>query len=564
MTREKTNSNSLRCLSATTWLSFIILLVQCILITQSAVLAQAPLKGPLQKSGSKNSAKTKPPTDQEELSINEPFGQEIAQDSITITKPALSALISITRTSDPFGLDSQGARTVNLPEVARLTIENNLDIGISRLDEQSRKMLYLASLGKFLPDINLGYQYNYLKGHANLPFIGFGPQGLHFDNPIIVTGAGFTYHAFRGGSILFGAMASKSSYRAAQNARHATTNDALLQAAKYFYDLQLQEAILAVRISAVRTSEAQLKLNRDLHEGGLATMLDVYQAETQLSQDRQNLIDQQIARRDAAIKLAQYLNIEQGEDLSPASPQLLKTRLVAEQMGPPDLLRIAIDNRPELKQYEALRLAAKRQIVIALAKLMPTFDFSGAVYGIGETLGHSTETRTFDTLVPSPASPGGFAVTPVTADINRRIGAVWQIGYNIKWYFQGMGTVDAANTYGAKLLARQAQLQQQKELNQVIADVRQSYLNTLSTENKIIETTAQERSSAEELRLARLRLQHGLGRNIDVLRAQQDYISALIAKAQALRDFNIAQVQLLRDTGVLSSSTLTARVPFKG
>ena len=165
---------------------------------------------------------------------------------------------------------------------------------------------------------------------------------------------------FRGGSILFGAMQSKNNYRAAQNARSATVNDTLLQTAKYYYDLLLQEAILSVRISAVRTSEEQLKLNSDLHDGGKATMLEVYQAETQLSQDRQNLIDQQITRRDAAIKLAQYLNAQQGEDLAPANPLLLKTRLVAEQMGPAGLLRVAIDHRPELKQYEQLRLAAKK------------------------------------------------------------------------------------------------------------------------------------------------------------------------------------------------------------
>ena len=524
-------------------------------------LNQVPLKGPVTN---KSNPKPSPPLSTSEPSVNEPagFSQAASGDSITIGKPALSALITITRSADPFGLDSDGSRPISLADVAQLAIENNLDIGVSRLDEQSRKILYYASLGKFLPDINLMYNYNYLKGHANLPFIGLGPTGLRFNNPIIATGAGFTYHAYRGGSILFGAMQSKNNYHAAQHAREATTNDTLLQSAKYYYDLMLQEAILAVRISAVRTSDEQLKMNRDLHEGGLATMLDVYQAETQLSQDRQNLIDQQITRRDAAIKLAQYLNIDQAEDLTPANVQLQKIRLVSEQMNPADLLRIAIDNRPELKRYEDLRLAAKRQIMIALAKLQPTFDFNGNVYGVGETLGHSTETVNFDTVVTTPT--GALALQPTTARVSRQIGGIWQIGYSIKWHFQGMGTVDAANTYSAKILARQAQLEQQRELNQVIADVRQSYLNTLSNENKITETSSQVRSATEELRLARLRLQHGLGKNIDVLRAQQDYISALIAKAQALTNFNIAEAQLLRDIGVLSSATLTARQPFRG
>ncbi len=61
-----------------------------------------------------------------------------------------------------------------------------------------------------------------------------------------------------------------------------------------------------------------------------------------------------------------------------------------------------------------------------------------------------------------------------------------------------------------------------------------------------------------------LRFQYGLGKNIDVLKAQQDYTSALIAKAQALKNFDVAQAQLLHDIGIISITTLTARTPFEG
>ncbi len=484
-------------------------------------------------------------------------------DSVTIERPSLSALIAITRSADPFGLDSQSSRPITLDEAAHLAIYNNLDIGVSGLNEQARKTLFLASLGKFLPDLNLSYNYNYLKGHADLPFVGFGAGGLHFNNPVIITGSVLTYHAFRGGSILYGALESKANYRAAQQSKKATVNDTLLQTAKDYYELLLQEALLAVRITAVQTSEELLKQNKDLRAGGLATALDVYQAETQLSSDRQNLIDQQINRRNAAIKLAQLLNADQSTDLVAATNQLQKIRLVSEQLRPVNLLGIAIDHRPELKQYKELRLAAKREINVALAKLLPTFDLTGGVYGVGETLSPATRTATVSGLA---VGPGGSSVitAPITIHEDRRISAIGFIGYKLNWEFTGMGTVEAANTHYAKLLARQAQLQEQKVLNQVIADVRQSYLNTLGSENKINETTIQVNSATEELRLAKLRFQYGLGKNIDVLRAQQDFTSALIAKAQAIAYFNVYQAQLLRDLGVLSTATLTARTPFNG
>ena len=98
-------------------------------------------------------------------------------------------------------------------------------------------------------------------------------------------------------------------------------------------------------------------------------------------------------------------------------------------------------------------------------------------------------------------------------------------------------------------------------LNQVVSEVRRSYLKAMQTDRKIEEAISQVRSSNEELRLAQLRFQNGVGKNIDVLKAQQDYTSSLIEKARAIVNFNTAQVDLLRNIGLISTATLNSRVP---
>lgn len=472
---------------------------------------------------------------------------------IQIIKPPLSALISIEKGGDPLRLDALSSTTMSLDDVVNTAVRNNLDIGISDYDARVRKANMLSSMGKFLPDISLAYQWSYLKGKANVPF-GQTVEPLRFNNPFILTSAGFKYYGYRGGSVVFGALQNRNNLRAARHAKHATVSDTLQNAAKYYYDLLLQEALLQIRVKAVETSEGQLSLNKDLRQGGLATNLEVLQAETQLSQDRQNLIDQQVARREAAIALAEFLNDNQGVDIVPRDLLLQKIRVVADSTDAARLLQLAIDNRPELKQYEELRLAAKKQIVINAAKLQPSVALSGNVFGIGETLGRSTE------LVPitlAGAATGAGGVAPR----QRQITALYTIGVNVNWNFEGLGTVDLANTYAAKLTARQAVLQQRQVLNRVTAQVRRSYLRSLQTDRKIDEAVAQVRSANEELRLAQLRFQNGIGRNIDVLKAQQDYTSALIEKARALVNFNNAQVDLLRDTGMISTATLLAKSP---
>jgi len=479
---------------------------------------------------------------------------------IQVIKPPLSALISIEKGVDPLLLDAASANPMSLDDVVHSAVRNNLDIGISDFSARTRKANMVSSMGKFLPDINLSFLRNYLKGKANVPF-GQSVEPLRFNNPIIITTAGFKYYGYRGGSILFAALQNRNNFRAARHASHATIADTLQNAAKYYYDLLLQEALLQIRVKAVETSVGQLNLNKDLRQGGLATNLEVLQAETQLSQDRQNLIDQQVARREAAITLAEFLNDNQGVDIVPKDLLLQKIRVVASSADPPRLLQLAVDNRPELKQYEELRLAAKKQIVINAAKLQPSLAFSGNVYGIGETLGRHTE------LVPitlAGVTGGGTAGTVTTnlAPRQRQITALYTLGFNVNWNFEGLGTVDAANIYAAKLTARQAVLQQNQILNRVTAQVRRSYLRSLQTDRKIDEVVAQVRSSNEELRLAQLRFQNGVGRNIDVLKAQQDYTSALIEKARAIVNFNNAQVDLLHDTGMISMTTLLSKTPL--
>lgn len=487
----------------------------------------------------------------DDLSGDDPKSGALNPERIEIKQPTIKALITIDRRVDPFALDATGTRAVSLSDVVDSALKTNLDIGISDYNERMKRATLLSSYGKFLPDLNLAYQYNYLKGKANVPF-GQTLEPLNFNNPLIITSAGFSYHAYRGGSILFGALQNRNNFRAAREQKRATIYDTLRQSVRLYNDLLLQEAILRIRVKAVETSESQLSLNRDLRQGGLATNLEVLQAETQLSQDRQNLIDQQINRRDAAIKLAEFLNWPQEIDLTPGLRLIQKSRLVSDEVLSGKLVSFAIDNRPELKQYEELRLAAKKQAIINSARLQPTFDFNGRVLGIGETLSKDTEIRPI-TLV------GPAGITSTQGAHQRQITALYQLGFNVGWNFEGAGTVDAAKIYEAKLRARQAQLDQQKVLNQVISEVRRSYLQTLSTDRKIEETIIQVRSANEELRLAQLRFQNGVGKNIDVLKAQQDYTSSLIEKARALVNFNNAQVDLLRDIGLISSQRVSGK-----
>jgi len=473
-------------------------------------------------------------------------------EQIVIKKPKLEALVSVSRSLNPYALDSDKAQGITLSEVLKTTVARNLDIGIANLDARIGKSNFWGATGKFLPDINLGYNYQYLKGKAGIPFAG-GAGPINLDTPFIIASAAFNYHVYRGGSILFGALQKSNLYKAAKYQQRTTISDALLNTTRLYYDLVLNEALLQIRIRAVEVSKAQLQVSQNLVQSGRGTNLDLFQSETQLSSDTQNLIDQQIARRVSAIRLSDFLNVDQGTDLIPTDTVIATKRLMSDHISVPQLMGLAIANRPELKHRKEQALAAKKQIVINSAPLQPKLDFTGTAYGIGETLGKSTRTN----LVYNPNGNGEILIN----HSQRQLANLYSIGLNATWNFGALGTSDLANIYTAKLQTREAYLRLDKEHNTVIDQARTAYLTSLSAARKLEEANKQVKSATEELRLSRLRFENGLSKNIDVLKAQQDYTNALIIKAQAIINYNIAQAQLVHDVGLTSVETLTRSLP---
>jgi len=203
---------------------------------------------------------------------------------------------------------------------------------------------------------------------------------------------------------------------------------------------------------------------------------------------------------------------------------LRKKRIVPRLAPLNRLLVIAIDNRPELKQYEELRLAAKRGIVVAAAPLHPTMDLGGTVYGIGAA-GSSTN-------------------------------SIYVLNFAVNWSLGALGTTDLANIQQARWQARQASVQAKQSFQDVIVQVRIAYDQSLAAGKRVESASAQIIAAEEELRIAKKRMEAGIGLNLDVLNAQRDRTQASINKAQAIVDFNIAQAQLLHDVGLISLNTL--------
>jgi len=505
------------------------------------------------------------PLDQIKLESEETTGAIFKQaDEIEVKAPLLKALIQVQAPISPYQMDADSARSISLKDVAETALSNNLDIKISNANKQTLRWQYWSSMGQFLPEITNAVMYQGIRGKYASPF----GQVVPANSPYLVIPNAISCYFFKGGTILFGAMRAKHDYKASSWALKGTTNDILNDAAKLYYQLVLNNVLLQIRIKGVEIGESLLLRNNIMYENGANTKLDVMQARTQLSKDKQNLITQQIERRQSAIKLSTALNLDPSVDLLVQDSLVRKVRLVDPSLRINELIVIAAKNRPELKKYEELRLAAKDHVRVVRGNLFPSVQGTAGMAATGakavnassggassaSTGGISAGSFSTSSLVPTGSTGSSPKFT---------VAEIYQIGINVQWTLPGMGTVDAAKVESAKWEARRVQLEANEQLNKVYQEVRDAYLDSIKAESLIEETTSYVDSAREQLNVATIRLSEGVDTDLNAVIAQRDYVNALIDKANAIISFNTSQAKLLRAIGRISLDTLTRGVPVR-
>ncbi len=501
--------------------------------------------------------------------------ERLKDKSIPFTPIQTKELIPIGRGKlPPIKLEASYNQSIGLREVLGIALENALPIKINQAGYDSTKYLYFASLGRFLPDFNMIYRVQRLYPES-------GPSTLSktFSNTVRMP-------VFQGGRVFFGALVNYHRMKSAKFAYSASINDTLLDVYRRYNDMLLNQVLLQIRLKSVEVSRAQLKLNQQLKNAGTGTNFAVMQSTTQLALDRQSLLLQEVTLRQSALGLAGALNINVGINLIPVDTQVIETRLVDSSLNIAQLTDLAIRNRPELGQFNESRLAQTRQIQVALAPLMPTAQFfltanrsesnrGGSSSGGGGNLGTQAATGASGNGVGGspvvgvgPAGIGGAAATSVVIPAGGGGGAgiavgggsssqSFTAGFDINWSLSGLGVPDLMNSMSARALARQSMLQYNQQYITVLTQVRSSYLNSLTAEEAVDVTGEAVIAAQEGLRLANLRLQHGVGTNLELIQAQRDYITSLINQAQAIIASNTSQAQLLRDVGQISMASLT-------
>ena len=319
--------------------------------------------------------------------------------------------------------------------------------------------------------------------------------------------------------------AARDEFEKAKNQYLISLRELRLQAAQAYFALQLSDDTVRIGQDSVRASIVSLRDARARFQAGVATKLEVLEAETQLARDQQlltnGLADQSIARRDLARLLDLPQNITPTAK-EPLSPMGVWTPSLQESVVAAYAFREELDN--SLLDISA----ANSQANSALGSVQPFLtifnNLTGFRYDGSEQV-----------IVDLPGN-SGWAVEN-------------SIGLQARWNIFDGGAARAQYRQ-AKQRAQENAYRFAETRDQVRFQVEESFYQ-LRQANRNIQTTSREvLSSRESLRLARLRFQAGVSTQREVVDNQRDLTQAEVRYANALATYNINLAQLRRRTGL--------------
>jgi outer membrane protein TolC len=411
---------------------------------------------------------------------------------------------------------------IDLATVLRLAGAQNLDVQLARGAVDEAQANYTSAVERFLP--SLVPSASYLR-HTGRDQRVEGPL-LDVSKHSDTTGAYLTAQIPVGDAI-FSALQAHQLVAANDAGATAQERDSALAAAQQYFDLVRARALVGVMGDALSISQSyELQLNEAVRIG-IAFKGDAFRVQTQTQRLQLDLTRARQQQRLSAARLVQTLHLEPLLELIPAEREPAPLALADLSKSPKELIRTALENRPELARSTALIGAAEQ-------------SRRGAIYGpLIPTIGGQAFAGEFD-------GGGDVRVNAITANgggprQDYAVGLSWRIGPG------GLFDWGRIRASGARLTA--AQLSDEKLRDQISREVVDAYTQVQSLFEQLRVARLNLSSAEETLRLTRHRKELGVGVVLEDIQAQQELLKARTDYVGIVSQLNQEQYGLMRSVG---------------
>lgn len=405
-------------------------------------------------------------------------------------------------------------------ECPRLTVADAIRTAVSGnplLDAARRRALAArADIGSaradLFPQVDVQAQYTHESAPASIQIPGT-PQTITVGvSDSTVTSITARQYIYTGGRLPALISQAEALYDAAVAQLGSAEADTALQVRQAFYNVLLAQANVTAQERNLSAAQSQLRDANTRFEAGVSARFDVLRAETQVSQAEQSLLEARNSVETAFVALNRAMGVPQSRRWTIVDPGLAP--LPAEPL--PDLVAAARRGRGEVLAARAQAAAQEAGINIARAEGLPTLSIA-ASYNIVST--------------QNPFQNSGWIIS-ATAALN---------------LFNGGRT--RADVSAAQARTEEARANLEDVTQGVEQDVRQSYLNLVTSQRTMDTAETTLRQAEEAYDVATVRYQAGVGTATELADALAQLAQARANLNQARYNYNIVWARLQRALG---------------
>jgi multidrug efflux system outer membrane protein len=394
-----------------------------------------------------------------------------------------------------------------LDDLVDAALANNADIAQAVARVEEAQAILRAANAAMIPELDLSATGGRQAFSNTVP------------TPRVITGMGFTlstnYEIDFWGRLRRNIESAQAALLSSRYGHDVTELTLAATTAQTYFTLRALDALIAVTRESLVSFDASVNLTRRRAEGGVASDLDLRQAENQRQVARVQLAE---LVRQRAVALHQLQTLTARLDLA-IPPGDLRT-LPLPVLPPPDVPSVLLERRPDVRQAEAALAAQNARIGVARAAMFPTISLTGDF---------GNQSTALTTLLSSP-------------------GRVWSIGLGLALPLFDAGRREAA-TELEEARTREAVGAYQKTVQGAFHDVQDALTNIRQNRDAQDDVRLRIESADAALRLAQRRYESGYSAYLDVLVAQRTLYEAQTGAVQNRQALMLATVDLMKALG---------------
>jgi len=305
-----------------------------------------------------------------------------------------------------------------------------------------------------------------------------------------------------------------------------TILDVIFEVKQRYYDVLLAESQLEVQKESVRLLEEELQNEQNRFNAGDVSEFNVLRAEVELANSKTPLIR---ARNDVPLseeELKRVIGVEEGSPLRQDRNFVLEgeLRFKPVQISLEQAQEAAKTQRPELKRLRILIESAEEGVDVEWADYLPGLDAKGS-YNVEKSRFTDEVDETFEG---------------------------WRARLELNWkIFDSFNTKSRVEQ--ARLGVQIAKTNLREQTLDIEVEVKRTHSSLVEAAELVSVSQKIVDRAKESLRLARNRVNAGVGIQIDVLDSRVALTEAGSNRVQALRDYNVAVAATERVMGMRSS-----------